>query len=79
MAYAEQAGCGIGLGRLVSCRLQEFVLLRGPPPNGFVVILSHLFPSHFGNVVKQGVIVSGPHGCGCVVGRARNGGVPFHP
>ena len=30
------------------------------PPNGFVVILSHLFPSHFGNVVKQVVIVTEP-------------------
>jgi len=34
------------------------MLLRGPPPNGFVMILPHLFPSHFGNVVEQGVVIT---------------------
>jgi hypothetical protein len=35
------------------------MLLRGPPPNGFVVILPYLFPSHFGNVVEQSIVITG--------------------
>jgi len=34
------------------------MLLRGPKPNGVVVILTYLLPSHFGNVIKQGVVIA---------------------
>jgi len=34
------------------------MLLRGPEPNGVVVILTYLLPSHFGNVIKQGLVIA---------------------